>query len=414
MYKNKIYKMFKFMSDISNAAVAAATNALSTAGAGADELIIFEHNVSMLPEFILESEYFKNWRDLCPNERVIALSSKMNLSSLEINCNEDFYKIIECESLMLFSQKARIEILRNFDAYWSDNPNSSGLRLPVKNVSYFGDQLLGLLDNDEPFYAMMLSMKNDYRDLFEYVYQRHGASSFRSRHPFAVFPLNYYAIVNHNNELLSRALEIGCPIRGPKNSGSMLFEGVIDKNNIEAAHILIKHGIKIESNDIERAAEFASIELFRLILDTFIPDISEFCFKENKGRILYRAVKNIENLKELFLNRNICFDDVELWQNELLKFCIMKSMSLEVVKFIEGYFTYTLADYKKRISKDDDWHKYISDNIVENDNFDLFIYMRGYGFIVCELSHFTAAQKKCVKLTPGFIKFHQRQDKMGM
>jgi hypothetical protein len=295
-----------------------------------------------------------------------------------------------------------------------ENPNSSGLRLPVKNCSYFGDQLLGLLEGDEPFYIMMYCMKNDYRDLFEYIYQRDGAKSFRSSHPFAVFPLNYYAIVNHNNELLNRAIEIGCPLRGPKSSSSMLFEPVIDKNNIAAARILIKHGVKIEEAEVERAAEFASIELFRLILDTFMPNINQFCFTENKGRILYRALKNIENLKELFLNRDICFDDIDLWKNELLKFCITKSMSLEVVKFLEEYFSYTLEDYRKSKPKNEDWHKYISDTIVEKDNIDLFNYMRGYGFIVGELSHLTASEKRCVKLTPGFIKFHQNYDKNSL
>ena len=297
---------------------------------GGNELITCDYPISTLPDFILESEYFKNWSELCPNEHMITLSNKMYLENLEITCNEDLYKLIECESLMLFSSKARVEILRNFNTYWMENPNSSGLRLPVKNCSYFGDQLLGLLEGDEPFYIMMYCMKNDYRDLFEYIYQRDGVKSFRSSHPFAVFTLNYYAIVNHNNELLDRAIEIGCPLRGPKSSSSMLFEPVIDKNNIEAARILIKHGVKIEGAEIERAAEFASIELFRLILDTFMPNINQFCFTENKGRILYRALKNIENLKEMFLNRDICFDDIELWKNDLLKFCITKSMSLEV------------------------------------------------------------------------------------
>jgi hypothetical protein len=382
--------------------------------AGENELITRDYPISTLPDFILESEYFKNWSDLCPNEHMITLSNKMYLENLQITCNEDLYKIIECESLMLFSSKARIEILRNFNTYWMENPNSSGLRLPVKNCSYFGDQLLGLLEGDEPFYIMMYCMKNDYRDLFEYIYQRDGAKSFRSSHPFAVFPLNYYAIVNHNNELLNRAIEIGCPLRGPKSSSSMLFEPVIDKNNIAAARILIKHGVKIEEAEVERAAEFASIELFRLILDTFMPNINQFCFTENKGRILYRALKNIENLKELFLNRDICFDDIDLWKNELLKFCITKSMSLEVVKFLEEYFSYTLEDYRKSKPKNEDWHKYISDTIVEKDNIDLFNYMRGYGFIVGELSHLTASEKRCVKLTPGFIKFHQNYDKNSL
>ena len=382
--------------------------------ANENELITRDYPISTLPDFILESEYFKNWRDLCPKEHMITLSNKMYLENLQITCNEDLYKIIECESLMLFTSKARVEILRNFNTYWMENPNSSGLRLPVKNCSYFGDQLLGLLEGDEPFYIMMYCMKNDYRDLFEYIYQRDGAKSFRSSHPFAVFPLNYYAIVNHNNELLNRAIEIGCPLRGPKSSSSMLFEPVIDKNNIEAARILIKHGVKIEGAEVERAAEFASIELFRLILDTFMPNINQFCFTENKGRILYRALKNIENLKELFLNRDICFDDIDLWKNELLKFCIMKSMSLEVVKFLEEYFSYTLEDYRKSKPKNEDWHKYISDTIVEKDNIDLFNYMRGYGFIVCELSHLTASEKRCVKLTPGFIKFHQNYDKNSL
>ena len=55
--------------------------------------------------------------------------------------------------------------------------------------------------------------------------------------------------------------------------------------------------------------------------------------------------------------------------------CITKSMSLEVVKFLEEYFSYTLEDYRKSKPKNEDWHKYISDTIVEKDNIDLFNFL---------------------------------------
>ena len=51
---------------------------------GGNELITCDYPISTLPDFILESEYFKNWSELCPNEHMITLSNKMYLENLEI------------------------------------------------------------------------------------------------------------------------------------------------------------------------------------------------------------------------------------------------------------------------------------------------------------------------------------------
>ena len=118
--------------------------------------------VSSLPDFILESEHFKDWRALCPDETMFAMQSDLVFDTLDINTNEDLYSIIECEAQYLFTKDARIRILRKIDYYWENNPNASGLKLPKLEASYFGDQVNGLFERLDSFMSAMLCMKNNY------------------------------------------------------------------------------------------------------------------------------------------------------------------------------------------------------------------------------------------------------------
>ena len=78
---------------------------------------LIKYNFESLPDFIKESKYTESWRELSPNETVFSCSAEMYLENLEINTPEDFAKIIECEALHLFTQNARITILRNIETF---------------------------------------------------------------------------------------------------------------------------------------------------------------------------------------------------------------------------------------------------------------------------------------------------------
>ena len=98
--------------------------------------------VSSLPDFILESEHFKDWRAICPNETMFAMPSNLVFDTLDINTNEDLYRIIECEAQYLFTKDARICILRKIDYYWEkyvdgDNQALSELYRPLFRKLFF-------------------------------------------------------------------------------------------------------------------------------------------------------------------------------------------------------------------------------------------------------------------------------------
>jgi hypothetical protein len=150
-------------------------------------------------------------------------------------------------------------------------------------------------------------------------------------------------------------------------------------------------------------------DIFAKMLDAFIPDVNEFCFETCKKKILIEAMQNIENLKELFVSRGLTHTR-ELGE-EMLKKALDDSRSLEVVQFIENHMGYTLDDLRK-IPK----CRYlyypngINDKIVETDNYDLYMYMRENKFLVNGGLLRISIEKRCMKITPGLIKLHMKED----
>ena len=117
------------------------------------------YNFESLPDFIRESKHCENWRELFPNETVFSCSDDMYLDSLDINTPEDFAKIIECEALHLFTQHARIKILRNIETFWMETPYQ--IELPKKGASWFGDQVICLFETKgDPFICLNTFLKD--------------------------------------------------------------------------------------------------------------------------------------------------------------------------------------------------------------------------------------------------------------
>ena len=367
-----------------------------------EQLYTFES----LPDFIQESEHYKNWREMFPRETEYSC-----LETLDINSPEDFTKIIECEAKHLFTQKARITILKNMDNFWMESQLSSHIKLPKKGVSWFGDQILCLFETKgDPFMLAMACMKSNYSDLFEYIFQRYGTEIFVNN---SVFCQNYslliYPIVNDNIDLMIRAIDLGCRVTFE------LFEQAIDKKNLKVIDILIKESLKLNlrprTSTFCYAVKKAPRNIFALMLDTFIPNINEFCYETCEKRIIFDALNNVENLKELFVSRSLGHTR-ELGE-EMLNKALDISCSLEVVQFIETHMGFTLDDLRK-IPK----CKYlyypngINEKIVETDNYELYMYMRNKKFLVHDNLLKISIDKRRIKITPGLIKSHMNEDKM--
>jgi hypothetical protein len=253
---------------------------------------------------------------------------------------------------------------------------------------------------------MMSATKNGYRELFEYIYTRDGPAAFQSNHPFCVFPLMYYAICTNNHDILRRGIELNAPFK------FSLIEPAIDKNNIEALQIVIqeckRRAIPVRMSSLGYAAKNASRETFAMILDAFVVgDINDF-FAANS--ILYDALGNPPNLEELVVKRGFI---IRATATNLLEYCIEKSLSIEVVRLIECQLGVSLTQYRASIPCEDRWKNYISDNVVKTDNYDLYMYMRSCGFLVCDLSPINAIDYGCLRITPGLIKYHHNQDNSG-
>jgi len=359
--------------------------------------------VISLPDFILESENFKDWLLMFPDETLFIMPCEKVLNSLEIHTNQDVYDIIKIESLFLFSEKTRIEILRNIDLYWQNNHNASGLVLPEQDISYFGNQVKTLFDNHSSI--VLKCMKKNYIELFEYIYERDGESCLTNHSVFDVYGLLYYAVINGNREILLRGIKYGCLVT------FKLLEPAIYKGHTEILHILIdeikKNNIEINMTTVYQIIRSGTRESFALLLDNFVTDINDFCFRKDNGRVIYSAMSNINIFKEL-VSRNIQCPD-KIFAKGLIEHCVNQNKSIEMINLIGTHFGYTFADHysEKYISK---INPRIPEHVIKNDNIEMYNLLRSAGFLVTDELVNLANYYRCINLSPGLLKKHIAED----
>jgi len=371
------------------------------------------HPVATLPDFILESEHFRDWQALCPYEETFPIDRRIFITDLRIETKEDFNKVIDCESQFLFKSAARVEILRNIDNFWKTNPNASGLKLPKADMSWFSNQVITLFTERGSFMILMKCMKQNYVDLFEYIYSRDGENAFYTTHLFAVFPLLYYAIMNNNIEILKRGLEVKFPIKFD------LIEAAIDKNNIETVRILInafkEKNLELRSSPFSYAVKKASPEIFTLLLDAYVTDVNDFCFNRCQKKIIIEALYNIKNFK-ILLDRGLKIEfPLDYETLEILFYeCLKKSMPLETLLFLEESFGVKVDEFRKDKSKNmSGWdYLFINAAIIEKDNIDVYTYLRSRGFYVLDFAENMAIDHNCLKITPGLVHLHYEEEKL--
>jgi hypothetical protein len=123
------------------------------------------------------------------------------------------------------------------------------------------------------------------------------------------------------------------------------------------------------------------------------------------------AVKKLENFKELVLNYDIC-NKQNFSKSTICEWfveCIKNSVNIETVLFIEQHFNTTMKEIKK-ISESKYFGylniNYICDNVILNDNLELYNHMRQSGFRVDDRILYLVVRERCIKITPGLVKKH--------
>ena len=168
---------------------------------------------------------------------------------------------------------------------------------------------------------------------------------------------------------------------------------------------MIKNEVRLSNRVTNYAVEHATHEILCILLDKYIPDINKHCFIDKNEEILFKAIYNFDNLKELFLNRSLRFDNPSYWANVLLWECITKVASIDVIQFLEEYFSLSLKELRDN-NKAEYKYIYIPDMVVKKDNLDLYTYLRKAGFLVKESLIAESINNICLKITPGLVRSH--------
>ena len=342
---------------------------------------MIDYPIESIPSHIIESQHFKDLLEIYPDETIFPFYNTSFSSTLEIHSQSDIDLIMDSEYTFMFSHDARVEILRNIYKYWMEDPNSSSIELPERNYSWFANQIRALFE-DRDSAIIMTCMKMNYVELFDFIIERDGLIAIENASRLSIYSLLYYAVYNGHVEILRRGIEVGCEL------STELIDIAVKTDNLEVCKILIENGIKATNKTGKIAAEHASPELFCMILD-------KFGFIVGKD-LLIPALNNLDNLKELVLNRKVQIEPID---SSLLREALAGSKDLDVINFVEEQFRLTWDDILS-ISK------FIPESVIKNDNLKLYNYLRTKGFYVRESLITSAIYNKCMNITPGLIRKH--------
>ena len=79
----------------------------------------------------------------------------------------------------------------------------------------------------------------------------------------------------------------------------------------------------------------------------------------------------------------------------------MYSSDVKVLKMIEEYFGITNAEF---LSEYAHGFNVIENQVLYEDNYDLFVYLLECGYEVRREHYDISVRKRCLKITPGFVK----------
>ncbi len=360
-----------------------------------EQIIGQPHHISELPLHILESTQFLTWKILFPEETEYCIKDSIFVKDLTIQSQEDFDRIIEADYELGFNQETRMEIFKNMEYYWNENPNSSPIQLPKEGYSIFADQVRVLFKEIDEM-AVVSCMKHGYIELFNYIYDREKGNINRDK-TFNAYSLLHYAFTNGRVEMIKRGIEIGLEIK------DVFIKSAIDSGDIELFKLLFENNIEIRHCGILDVCQYAPPEMFKIFLDYYINKLGN-----NPSNLILYTVKNLNNLKEIVLNCDTML--AKSWGKkfgcELLDECIIHSVDLETVLFIEEHFEITVKEFKEYYNINYSKHYYITTNILWNDNYELYNYLYSNGFKVdSDILRYVTKNRK-LRITPALVKKH--------
>jgi hypothetical protein len=365
--------------------------------------------VSDLPEHIVESNHFISWRELFPHEPIFSIETSVYIDKLDINSQEDLDRIINSDCVLGFNKKARMNILKNLEIYWNENPNSAHIILPEKDKSFFSNQIYTFIKETSIEMILVSCMKHGYIELFDYIYEKEQINYTNNiyhisynNNTFNKYSLLYYAVLNENIEMIKRGLEIGLEVTGS------LFMPAIQTGSIEIYNLLFENKNVLDyQRELDICdSEYTSPEIFKIFLDSYVNK-----YGKDPSKLVVYTVRNLANMKQLVLNYDMStiHKTGKTIVYNLFDECISRSTKLEVVLFIEEQFKVTIKEYREHYIQKYSKQYYISNSILWNDNYELYNYLYTNGFLVDNIILQAVTNRRLHKITPGLVKKHLRE-----
>lgn len=364
-----------------------------TAASLVKDLDMVEYVIESLPDHITTSTHFINWRALFPDETMFLCDSSVIIDNFNIDSQTDLERIINADCVLGFSATHRVQILKNIEEYWLYNPNSGPILLPEKDKSFFANQVRTLIKRDHEN-AIVACMVNGYTELFDYIYER-DSGYINKNGKLDTGILLHYAVSNGHIEMIERCIKMGLQIT------SNLIQAAMDNGDPDIFRMLFTKNqilINYARNDI--ICEQASLDIFRIFLEFYINN------EKDPAILIFYAIKNINNLKELLINYNHLFkQDIDTkFLYELFRKCHSQAVNIDVFLFIEAHFGVTLKELIKNSNNYDS--NIIECNVIVTENLEVYNYLRESGFEVNEISLTTAIRYRTNRITPGLIRNH--------
>ena len=360
-----------------------------------DNIIGRPYHINELPKHITESTHFETWQNLLTGEQYFYIKDELFVQDLTIRSQADFDKIIEADCELGFNQETRMEIFKNMEYYWNENPNSAPIRVPKEGYSNFADQVRILFKEIDEM-AVVSCMKHGYIELFNYIYEREKGNINKDK-TFNTYSLLHYGFMYGHVEMIKRGIEIGLEVK------DVFIKSAIDSGDVKIFKLLFQNNVEIRHYGMLDVCQYAPTEMFKIFLDDYVHKQGN-----NPSNLILYTVKNLDNLKEIVFNYDIML--AKSWGKkfacELLDECIIHSVNIETVLFIENHFEITIKEFKEYYNISYSKHYYITTNILWNDNYELYNYLYSNGFKVDnEILRYVTKNRK-LRITPALIKKH--------
>ena len=341
------------------------------------------HSCVYLPDHIIKSSHFTNWRALFPDDTNIDILDDVFISNFDIYSQVDFDRIIRADCYFGFQRDVYTTIFRNLDRYWREDPNSSPFTFTLcdKNVSQLANQIITLF-TERRSTLLITVMKLNQIELLDYIVERDGVEILQDGFSILGFPVLYYAVVNSHVEILRHGIAKGLIVTDD------LLKPALEDGNLEIARMILERVDKISSRSKCAACKSAFPVMFRLFLEFY---------KDNLEDLLQYALHNFDNFKHLLLLTGTKCRDIAL---KLLTTCTSTSIDIRVVLLIEDHFKVTMRELNNR---------FIQTNIIVDDNLDLYTHLYNSGFTVGEESFCLSVHYLCKKITPGLVRKHIKE-----